>query len=157
MAIVIRGKTKCSICEKTIEEGQEIIAFPSFTSDSNDPLLLFSDSAFHKLCFENHSLAKEAIDRLSKILGPLESGKTCWICKKQIVDPDDYICFSLLTYNPNNPLFFYNNAQFHLNCLRDSSNLPVIIKELENHQRYRSSGDLDVSWLIKELKFFCNI
>jgi hypothetical protein len=50
MALLIRGKTKCPLCEKVITDNDDVIAFPAFLG-ANHPLSRFSDSAFHRTCF----------------------------------------------------------------------------------------------------------
>ena len=51
MAIILRGKTECSICCNVIEGEDDIIATSHFIGDERDPLWPFSDSAMHRFCF----------------------------------------------------------------------------------------------------------
>ena len=51
MALIILGKTECSICGIVIEDRKEIVSTTHFITDQNDPLGRFSDSAMHKSCF----------------------------------------------------------------------------------------------------------
>jgi hypothetical protein len=50
MALIIRGKTKCPLCQKLITENDDVISFPAFLGVGH-PLNRFSDSAFHRACF----------------------------------------------------------------------------------------------------------
>lgn len=52
MAIIITGKTTCSICDEVLEEGQEVYATSAFLRREH-PLWRFSDSGMHWDCFEN--------------------------------------------------------------------------------------------------------
>jgi hypothetical protein len=38
MAIIINGETRCSICEKTLIEGDDLVATTHFIGDRTDPL-----------------------------------------------------------------------------------------------------------------------
>jgi hypothetical protein len=51
MAIILRGKTECSLCSIVIKDGDDIVATSPFIDDQNDLLYRFSDSAMHKSCF----------------------------------------------------------------------------------------------------------
>ena len=52
MALLIRGKTKCSICQTVIEDGQAWVGTPHFLTDEKHHLWKFSDSAMHQSCFQ---------------------------------------------------------------------------------------------------------
>jgi len=52
MALLIPGKTVCSLCGKPIHVSSEATAFPAFLR-SGHPLGRFSDAAFHTTCFAN--------------------------------------------------------------------------------------------------------
>jgi len=51
MVLFCPGKTECSICGKTIDDVHDLVGFPAFIGP-NHPLHEYSDSAFHKNCFE---------------------------------------------------------------------------------------------------------
>ena len=51
MAIILRGKTICSLCGKVIQQGDHVTASTHFISDQAHPLWKFSDSAMHRECF----------------------------------------------------------------------------------------------------------
>ena len=69
MAIILRGKTRCSICGAVIEEGDDIIATTHFISESSDPLWRFSDSAMHKFCFLKWEHRQEFVTKFNEIRG----------------------------------------------------------------------------------------
>ena len=52
MAIIILGKSKCSICNKTLNEGDVVKSFPAFLP-SDHRYGRFSDAGFHKDCVES--------------------------------------------------------------------------------------------------------
>ena len=47
MAIIIRGKTCCALCDEVIYDADDIVATSHFVTDRNDPLWRFSDAAIH--------------------------------------------------------------------------------------------------------------
>src|SRR5262245_45961682 len=51
MALIIRGKTRCGLCNEVIKDEDEIIATSHFIADDKDPLWPLSDAAMHKGCF----------------------------------------------------------------------------------------------------------
>jgi hypothetical protein len=50
MALIFRGMTECGICRGTIEQGDDVVAFSHFL-EPEDPLVSYSDAAFHVACF----------------------------------------------------------------------------------------------------------
>ena len=51
MAILLRGKSRCSLCGKIMTRRDEIVAFTAFLRPVHR-LHRFSDAAFHRPCFE---------------------------------------------------------------------------------------------------------
>jgi hypothetical protein len=51
MAIIIRGKSKCLLCNQILEEGDPLTAFPAFLP-ADHRFGKFSDAAFHTTCFD---------------------------------------------------------------------------------------------------------
>ena len=51
MALIIRGKSKCPLCNQILEETDHVTAFPSFVP-SDHRFGKFSDAALHTSCFE---------------------------------------------------------------------------------------------------------
>ena len=51
MAILILGKTECSICGQTLNEGDDIVSTQHFIHDQEHPLWRYSDSGMHRSCF----------------------------------------------------------------------------------------------------------
>lgn len=84
MTIVILGKSRCTLCENSLEEKQDIVSFPAFVSNQRDPVWFFNDAAFHRECFVRHPLAQKAQTRLEELqmhLGPgHRSVLLVWLC-----------------------------------------------------------------------------
>ena len=73
MAIVLRGKTECSICESVITDVDKIVATSHFISDPKDPLWRFSDSAMHSSCFVNWNHRADFVEKYNLVVGPITS------------------------------------------------------------------------------------
>lgn len=114
MALIILGKSLCSICRKPLMEDDEIVSFPPFAANRRDPLHRFSDAAFHRVCFAAEPLAESAIRRSEEVRAAGGPGdRRCVICGEQIKDPDDYFGTGFLTDDPSNPVFEFNYLQLH--------------------------------------------
>lgn len=50
MVLLLRGKSKCSVCGAVISASDEIVGFTAFLGPEH-PLWRYSDSAMHKGCF----------------------------------------------------------------------------------------------------------
>ena len=59
MAMIIRGKSLCPLCNEPMQEGQELKAFPAFLPNDHR-FGRFSDAAFHKACFEKDPEGQDA-------------------------------------------------------------------------------------------------
>jgi hypothetical protein len=67
MAIVMRGKTRCSICGDVITDGHDIVSTPHFLWDEAHPLWRFSDSGMHQRCFAGWEHAAEFRDTFNEL------------------------------------------------------------------------------------------
>jgi len=141
MAIIIRGKTKCSICGAVIEDGQTVSSFPHFIQNELDPLAVFNDGAFHLECFRNQPLARKAeklYDEMLRRLSPAH--RRCIVCNKPVNDPDDYFGVGYLAEDESDPAHVYNYTQAHSSCLpawRQLRDAYRLIKSLRLSPRWR--------------------
>ena len=60
MAIIIKGKSKCTICNNVIADCDDIIAFPAFIP-SDHIFSQYSDAAYHSDCFASWEYGKELL------------------------------------------------------------------------------------------------
>jgi hypothetical protein len=74
MAIVLRGKTECSVCGNVIMNGDDIVATSHFIADKNDPSWRFSDSAMHHSCFNEWDHRAEFVAKFNRIVGETTFG-----------------------------------------------------------------------------------
>jgi hypothetical protein len=65
MAIVIRGKTRCRLCGRVIEVGDDIVMFPSGLFDVNEVAFEVNDAGVHRECLAKQTYAHDALERLS--------------------------------------------------------------------------------------------
>lgn len=111
MALIIQGKSQCQLCQKTLEEGQEIKLFPALTTNMKDDFYIFSDVGVHQKCFDEHPL-KEKVDTFLENMSEKFNSKICDIGKTKIEHYDDFYGIGLLTSNENEPLLAYNCLVF---------------------------------------------
>lgn len=143
MAIIIRGSSKCSLCGKVIEDGQDVVAFSPFVGNELDPLWIFNDRGFHRACFEAHPLAGEAQASFEKGLEQARFHRFCVVCKKEIMEPDDYFATGYLTADASDPLYRYNYVHAHLSHLPGWPELPYLyelIKDMKEAGSYRGKA-----------------
>ena len=58
MALIFPGKTPCGLCRMPLEASDDVVSFPAFLPATHE-LAMFSDSAFHRMCYESDSRASE--------------------------------------------------------------------------------------------------
>jgi len=113
MALFIPGMI-CPVCGHPMMASHDVVMFAAFVANRADPLLVFSDAAMHKACFDQHPLSMEARrwhDETLQHIGP--SKRICAACGTMIMDPDDYFGTGLLSHNASSPLFEYNFVHLH--------------------------------------------
>ena len=106
MALFFNDKSICIMCNKTIKNRQETMAFPPLINNKLDPLYLFSDGVFHAECVRNHPLAKRIIDINNFVLDQGRN-KECLVCGNIIISPDEYFTTGFITDNKESKLFVY--------------------------------------------------
>lgn len=117
MSLILRNKTRCSICNKLILEGERIRSIPDFSYGLDSPYDFFSGKIFHEVCFISHAQSNNVLEHLDKIEEEYDK-KVCFISGEPITidnikHPDNHIFVGYLTKDKGNPLFKYNNI--HLN------------------------------------------
>jgi hypothetical protein len=153
MAILLRGKTVCPLCGKTIVAGEGSVAFPAFVDNGLDPLQFFSDSAFHTACFLDNPLSNEVKARYAELKAKSPpSNIDCRICGRKISSPDEYVGLGHLTDDTSEPIHELNYAQFHRACLDTSPQLRRICSLIKG---FRDSGKWKGPKLSQLLAEFC--
>jgi hypothetical protein len=73
MALLLVGKTACSLCEAVIEASHSCLLFPHFVP-AGHPLQNYSDSAMHKQCFSDWEQRFEFIEFFNRTQGQVVWG-----------------------------------------------------------------------------------
>jgi hypothetical protein len=118
MAIIMRGKTSCSICGQVINDADDIVAFSPFMANDADPLSVFNDAAYHAECFAVHPLAqrcRSVYDDTRTRLGPGQ--RICCVCGEEIDNVDEYFTFGCLTSDDDSAFHKFNWVQLHRSCI----------------------------------------
>jgi len=74
MALILRGKTTCAICQLTLEKDDEIVATSHFITDKSDPLWRYSDAAMHRRCFLSWDARVQFVERFNSSVGRIVWG-----------------------------------------------------------------------------------
>ncbi|MDX1960604.1 MAG: hypothetical protein SFU98_18680 [Leptospiraceae bacterium] len=59
---------ECPICGLSIEESEDSIAYCHFIFDPKDPLYSFSNSSFHRVCFDSWKWKSKYISKFEQYL-----------------------------------------------------------------------------------------
>ncbi|GAA1964174.1 hypothetical protein GCM10009838_21790 [Catenulispora subtropica] len=71
MALILLGRSTCRICGKTLNEGEDVVAFPSgLFPDSGDKKWVLNDAGAHRACLLSQPWGEQAIQLLEGFLGP---------------------------------------------------------------------------------------
>ena len=66
MSLITLGRSRCVICDETLERNQEIVGFPAFTPNLLDEdffeLRRFSDAGVHVDCFDQYPKAERVLE-----------------------------------------------------------------------------------------------
>ena len=74
MALILLGKTECSICGVILNEDDPLVATTHFIADRDDPLWRFSDSAMHKSCFLKWEQKQSFVKKYNDAVGTITWG-----------------------------------------------------------------------------------
>ena len=66
MALIIRGKTICRLCNKILQKEDKIVAFPALLA-ADHQYSEFSDAAFHLSCFQKDPRSVEIESSFSQL------------------------------------------------------------------------------------------
>lgn len=109
MAIIFEGLSKCVLCGQTLNSVDEITAAPPLTSNTKDPLFVFSDAGMHIACLDGHPLKDSLfyqIEQLDNVTGATKP--RCIVDGNLITHPRDMLALGMLTSDPNEPLAAFN-------------------------------------------------
>lgn len=153
MALLVRGRSQCVICGRTIGELERATSFPAFVQNRSSPLHRFSDANVHSCCLANDELAQRAqraVQELSVRLGP--GNRDCEVCGSEISSPEDYFTFGFLTDEPSSRAFSLNWLQFHRTHLSEWDQLSESIEAIRRLAVVEHWHLDDVSPLLRVLK-----
>ena len=74
MAIVLLGKTQCSLCDAVLLSGQDLVSSQHFIASQNHPLWRYSDSAMHYACFQTWAHREAFVAEYNCTIGRIVSG-----------------------------------------------------------------------------------
>jgi len=69
MAMVIVGKTNCSLCGRVLADGDDFVSTTHFIADETDPFWRYSDSGMHRPCFLDWEHRNAFAEKYNAIVG----------------------------------------------------------------------------------------
>lgn len=112
MAIFVPGMI-CEICERPMTDAEGLIGFSPFVANPVDPLFMFSDGVFHRVCLERHPLGEDAMTWHERVRRIKPAEGLCEVCHQRILSPDDYFGTGLVTRDEHDPLYAFNFIHLH--------------------------------------------
>jgi len=156
MAIIFEGLSKCVLCRQTLDSINEIMAAPPLTSNTKDPLFVFSDAGMHITCLNGHPLKESLLYNIQqgdKIRGAANA--ICIVDGKLITHPDDFLTTGMLTSDLNEPLAAFNFIILNRNNKYrwDKRNEFIsLVNEFIQSGKWESFGSFNyLEYLLKEL------
>ena len=139
MAIVILGKTRCPLCEKVLEPGQEVVGFPPIFANRREAISVLSDAAVHRACLMESRFADRAMSALADERAHRATPRVCAICGLRIVRPEQLFAIGPMTQY-GEPLARYDWFQAHRACLKD---WPAVRELAATLERVSNSDEWD--------------
>lgn len=152
MALIVRGKTTCGLCDKVIQDGDEVVAFSPFVANERDPLFRYSDGAFHAACFWREADAKSAMERWEEVRERnAPERRICAVCGQRITDPDDYLGFGFVAESTE-PVSLFNHLHLHRSHLSAWADLDRAAELLQQFQSAGKWAGQGLDWLLAQLR-----
>ena len=118
MGMTFLGLSKCVLCGRVLQEGEDLHGFPAFVSNESDPLYRYSDAGLHTACLEADPLGMAATrfieEEWSRKTGP--GRRQCVVCGIEPASYDEYEGWGYLTSAPE-PLSKFNFTHLHKSCV----------------------------------------
>lgn len=155
MAIVFEELSQCPLCQQVLNQSREYILIPPLTSNTMDPLFIFSDNGVHTHCLNEHPL-QEHLFYITQQYDKMISHKICVVDGKLIDNPRDWLSIGMLASDQNEPLAGFNfinlNRNNKYNWTRRNEFISLA-EEFSRSEKWKSYGTFNyLGYLIKELK-----
>lgn len=116
MAIVIEQQSKCPVCNSFLDKDREYILVPPLTSNTKDPLFIFSDEGVHVECINKNKFKNKLLQHINSYHEQMHPAKLRCVIDGKIPDnPGDLLFFGLLTSDETEDLYEFNYLSFNLN------------------------------------------
>jgi hypothetical protein len=150
MAIFIENVSECPLCHAVMPNRDGVVSFPAMVWNELDPLAIVSDATVHTACLRDSGLMAAAERRLLAVQQTTGPGRRqCKLCSQQILTLEQHLQLGHLTEVESSPLYPFNLAQFHRDCLARWTGIRELIADIEMG---RVSGRWHGHWLDLILK-----
>jgi hypothetical protein len=145
VAIFIENMSECQFCGAVMRREAGVISFPAMTWNELDPLARVSDATVHTACMNASGLMAAAERRLLAVQQTTGPGRRqCMLCSEQVLTLEEHFPLGYFTEVESSPLYPFNLAQFHRECLGKWTGLQGLVVDLEEES---ASGRWRGSWL----------
>lgn len=108
MALIFYGTSICPLCNKILQQGEDITGFAAFMPNAADLLYVFNDAGMHTACVKAHTLGQQALEYMNEYVnGGAPAERKCVVTGDTIGSPDDFVFIPMLTSDKNEPLYKY--------------------------------------------------
>ena len=153
MALLIYGRSACSLCGQVMKQEDPTCLFPPFVMNELDPCFEFSDGAFHDACVRKHKYGADALRRVDEWFSKVGPGKRkCVVCKSEVTDPDDYLLIEHLSDREGDSLQAFNYTHLHKSCLSRWDNRSCFIELASVALTSGSWKGPYLAWLIEKVE-----
>ena len=149
MPILIRGKTICDVCSRTIGEGEDVLGVPPLISNSLDPLFKYNDRVFHVGCMEGTPDFQKLVSLIT-LWEDRSRDKVSFLSGKVITSPDDFFILPYLGEAARLARFSFRVCSKY--DLSKWDGLPALIEGLDDLQSSGAWGGDALVKLTAELK-----
>jgi len=160
MAIIIKNKSKCPICNRVLTNQEEYILTPPLISNTKDSLFIFSDTGLHRSCLDKIQFKEKLLKHiLIYHKKPLLSNLKCNVDNLAISNPQKIILIGLITTDENEELYKFNYTILNKDNVSKWKYQTSFIKAGENfleENKWASLADFNyLEYVLNEVKRNC--
>ena len=140
--------------EAAVRGDGEYTAVPRLTLDTKDPCAKYYDGWVHTRCLgaSTPAMADLRSELLRYFQPPTLADKTCEVCGEVVRDPDDFVGWSVLTRDPTESLFAYNNLRFHRHHVRLWPDLGAAVEAVRAATESGRYHEYGITWLLRQVE-----